>query len=169
MRSNWITTLLPDLPAMSELARPYSPIHYEPAELQKLAEQRTPFWVMMTIKNPTNPAADPVNKTLSLLRYPGVKFDVEFYGASSNLTLSGLRLIGPNDTHTDARQPVGAAVGAVGAERRIWRWYTPLIIKAHTPFRVEVFYSDTDGPVADHEGWVVLHGVRIGSRRGRNV
>lgn len=163
--SNWITTLLPNLPGMGELAQPYSPIHFDPKELEKLAKQRTPFWVEMDIRNPMNSSLDPVNKAVSLLRYPGVKFDVEFHGASSNLSFSGLRLIGPNNVHTDALMPVGAAVGAVEAQRRIWRWYTPLIIKAHTPFKIEVSYNDDeDGPLEQHTGWIVLHGVRLGSR-----
>jgi hypothetical protein len=159
-----ITTLLPDLPAMNQYARPYSPIHFEPKELERLAKARLPFWVMMTLKNPINSSVDPINGAVHLLRYPGVKFDLEVHGASSNLRLSGLRLIAA-ETHTDAVMPTGALVGAIGQERLMWRWTTPFIIPAHTPLRLEVRYNDLDGPVENHQGWVVLHGVRLERRK----
>lgn len=160
MFSEALTTLLPALPSMDALSRPYAPVHYDRQTLLNLAERRMPFWVKMNLRNPADPNSDPDNNSAHLLRYPGVKFDFEVWGAATNLDLSMLKLV-RDEQLTDQQVLASSLAGAVTEERRIWRWANPLLVRAHTPLRLQIRYTSQSSGLVNHIGWVVLHGVRL--------
>lgn len=161
MFNETITTLLPALPSMDAASRPYAPVHYDRQALLKLAQRRMPFWVKMDVNNVVGTSQPPTEQAFYHLRYPGVKFDLEVWGAATNLDLSQLKLVVSGEQVTDRQIPVGAMAGAVTEQRRIWRWETPLLVRAHTPLRLQIFYNAQAGGLVNNTGWVVLHGVRL--------
>lgn len=160
MYSETITTLLPPLPSMDAYARPYAPVHYDRKALARLAQRRMPFWVKMDVRNAVGTSQPPAELAFYNLRYPGVKFDLEVWGAATNLNLSQLKLV-TSEQVTDSQIPASSLAGAVTEERRIWRWATPLLVPAHTPLRLQIYYNAQPGGLVNNTGWVVLHGVRL--------
>ncbi len=161
MMQGTLLTSIPTVPGFGSFRYLNDTERYTPEVLQRLARERRPFWLRVDLRNPQTASSPPVDNSAYALRVPGVHFDVLVTGAATNLDLSLMRLMDADDTLSPDNTALAAMVANVTSERRRWQFATPLIVRAHRPYSLEIRYRANVGGLVNNTGFLVLEGIRL--------
>lgn len=110
----------------------------------------TQFWLTFAAPN--------AGQLPSVYRLPSRNFPLLVTGATVNRAASGLRLYSTDD-QLSSFVPVLAIAGDSGNQRSLFRWPTPVLLRPHTAWRVELTLTDNAALALTTQ--ITLHCVKL--------